>query len=84
MFSRSIIVEKDKSYIDLVATIVGEDEQEVLADTDKRFKELVKQHEPTLSEEEILDITGEGFFYQKNDEGEIGLYIFKPNFIYQV
>jgi 5'-deoxynucleotidase YfbR-like HD superfamily hydrolase len=82
MIVRVIVSEREKAYFDVEAVIIGDDEAKVLAETNKKFRELIKadneEVEIPLNDDQIEECVNEGRYMDDEDDTGCEMIVFTP------
>jgi hypothetical protein len=75
MIIKNIVSEQEKSFVNVLVSIVGDDEEEVTHEAKEKFRQLIKENNEKMTEDEIDHCIEEEFYYDNSDGNEYGLYI---------
>lgn len=83
MFTRVIVSQSEGTYFDVEAVFVGDDENEVIAQANVKFREIIKAKEETktdpMDDDEIEEAVSEGSYYADLNKPDYEAHVFTTN-----
>ena len=84
MITKVIVSEQERCFINTIAVIVGDDEHEVQTEAEEKFRQLIREDNEELTNEEIDKFIEEECYYNAKEGKEFGIYLQSPDQLLEV